>query len=118
MGAYISRLWAAVGATVGAIARGFGGGIGLGNCAGKGGPGVVAHQKRQHPFQKWEEGRKVLGENPGIGSVVRGYAVQHKGKSFKCFEKHLEILKRCLPLATPCQALGSQQVFLLMTDQA
>ncbi len=39
-------------------------------------------------------------------------------KPFKCVEKHLEILKGCFPLATPCQALGSQQIFLLMTDQA
>ena len=84
----------------------------------EGATGVVAHQERQHPFQKWEEGRKGLGSNPGIGGIVRGHAVQHKGKPFKCFEKHLEILKGCFPLATPCQALGSQQVFLLMTDQA
>ena len=117
MRAYISRLRAAVGATVGAIARVFGVGIGLGDGAGKGGTGVVAHQKRQHPFQKWEEGRKGLGSNPGIGGKLRGHAVQHKGKPFKCFEKHLEILKGCFSLATPCQALGSQQVFLLMTGQ-
>ena len=36
MRAYISRLRAAGGATVGAIARVFGGGIGLGDGAGKG----------------------------------------------------------------------------------
>ncbi len=71
--------------------------IGLGDCAGKGGIGVIAHQKRQHPFQKWEEGRKVLGANPGFGGIVRSHAVQHKGKTFKCVEKHLKYLKGVSP---------------------
>lgn len=118
MGAYISRPKVAVSTTVGSIARGLGGGVGLGDCAGKRGPRVVFQQERQHPFQEWEEGREALSADPGIGSVIRGHALQHKGKCFNCFEKHLKIFKGCFPLATPCQALGSQQVFLLMADQA
>ncbi len=56
---------------------GLGGGGGLGDCAGKRGPGVVFQQERQHPFQEWEEGREALGADPGIGRVIRGHAVQH-----------------------------------------
>ena len=88
MGAYISRPEAAVSTTVGSIARGLGGGVGLGDCAGKRGPRVVFQQERQHPFQEWEEGREALSVAPGIGSVIRGHAVQHKGKHFNPWVLH------------------------------
>ncbi len=60
----------------------------------------------------------VLGSDTRIGGVVRGHALQHKGKTFNWIEEYLKILERCFPLATPYQALESQQVFLLEVDQA
>jgi hypothetical protein len=75
MGAYISRPGeATVGTTVGPIARGLGGGVGLGDCAGKKGTwvrfsaGTAASLSRMGRGSRGSECRFAS----GIGSVVRG----------------------------------------------
>ena len=68
MGAYISRLGAAVGATVGAISRGFGVGIGLGDGPGKGEPESLRIRNGSIPSKNGKRVARVWVRIPGLAA--------------------------------------------------